>query len=395
MYDGFFARTNGSLVCLSLVIFTLVGLSEGWAQGVTPAQKPPAVAPPAAAPAAVAPPAAAPEVDSIAVFLATAPSVLAGGTTSQSGFILEIIGKNFGPIDLSTVRVIPFPATGVTAMAVLSISSDGTKIFAQFTAPSTYVLQQVALSLSSSNFITFNTNALSCDFAKSVSVASQIVPESQSKTKYGNGIGSNFYVVQLSIVNKCPMPIDIPLAGIKIRVSATAATTISDVKKVKHGKNCETVDPTDLIPFSLDHLTSIYSEDRQLTGARAIYFNSLQAAATIGSAIEPFLAAGFTQAVAILGGGFTTASKQIFIDMSAQQLQDLTSQSFGSVEQVASGGPLQKFVFVNRKHGCSNSPLENNLREGNFKVRYDLIPASAQAPATQESPATPAAAGTP
>lgn len=143
-----------------------------------------------------------------------------------------------------------------------------------------------------------------------------------------------------------------------------------------------------LVAFSLDHVTSIYSADRKLTGKRAIYFNTVLALATIGSAVEPFFAPGFTKGVAILGGGFTTASKEIFVDMSAEQLQNLTSQSFGSTEQVASHGSLQKFVFIRRNEKCKKQTIETELRDGNFSVNWELSPASAEAPKTLSASAT-------
>jgi hypothetical protein len=67
-----------------------------------------------------------------------------------------------------------------------------------------------------------------------------------------------------------------------------------------------------------------------------------------------------------MGGGFTTPSKEIFVDMSAEQLQNLTSQSFGSTEQVASHGSLQKFVFVRRSEKCKKFTIERKMRMGEF-----------------------------
>ena len=90
-----------------------------------------------------------------------------------------------------------------------------------------------------------------------------------------------------------------------------------------------------------------------------------------------------------MGGGFTTASKDILVDMSSEQLQNLTSQSFGSTEQVASHGSLQKFIFVRRSihKKCKNTPTETELRHGEFTVLWEVSPAAAQAPTTQAAPA--------
>jgi hypothetical protein len=234
----------------------------------------------------------------------------------------------------------------------------------------------VALSAGSS-FVTFETGTLACEFKSQVTLTPQIVPKSQAGNKYGNGVAKNFYAIQLSIVNECPMAIVVPLGGISVVTDHQATQPLDDA--------C--TEEGSLVAFSLDHVTSIFSADRKLTGRRAIYFNTVQALATLGSAIQPFFAHGFTQAVAILGGGFTTASKELLVDMSAEQLQNLTSQSFGSTEQVASHGSLQKFVFVRRNEKCKGKPVETDLRTGQFSVNWELSPASTEAPKTLNAPA--------
>ncbi len=144
-----------------------------------------------------------------------------------------------------------------------------------------------------------------------------------------------------------------------------------------------------LVPFSLDHVTSIYSTDRKLTGRRIIYFNAIQALATLGSAAEVFMpqAHGFAKAVGVLGGGFTTASKDVLVDMSAEQLQNLTSQSFGATEQVAAHGSLQKFVFVFRSEKCKGGEIEKSLSTGHYAVNWELSPASSVPPSTLKTQA--------
>jgi hypothetical protein len=253
---------------------------------------------------------------------------------------------------------------------------DNSKILAQFTAPANYALEEVALSTGSS-FVTFETGTLSCDFKSKVTLTPQIVPKKQAGDKYGNGVAKNFHAIQLSIVNECPMAIVVPLGGISV-VTDNQAEQTGDNACAERGS---------LAAFSLDHVTSVFSADRKLTGRRAIYFNTVQALATLGSAVEPFFAHGFTQGVAILGGGFTTASKELLVDMSAEQLQNLTSQSFGATEQVASHGSLQKFVFVRRNEKCKGSQVEQYLSTGRFSVNWELSPASAEAPKKQSAPA--------
>jgi hypothetical protein len=327
------------------------------------------------------------------------------GTTSTqsqtSTFVLKIHGTGFETIqdeNLNAVRVIVFPSAGVSGIQVLSRSADKKSILAQFTAPPNFTPQQVALSLNDSNFVTFDTGTSACDFQEKVKLAPQVVPQKQADNKYGHGVAKNFHVIQMSFVNECPMAIVVPLGGITVvpghlpsdQAPSPTSTTGTDPKNPE-GPECppESVEGKfiNLVPFSLDHITSIYSADRKLTGRRAIYFNIVQAAATLGSAIGPFFGHGFTQGVAILGGGFTTASKEIMVDMSTEQLQNITSQSFGATEQISAKGSVQKFIFIPRNDKCQCSQLENDLLNGKFSVNWQLSPASTQAPTTQTAQA--------
>lgn len=401
-----FGRTRAT--CFFLAFFTFLTAAVAHAQGTpvpnattnvktpetTVQAKGPAAeaAPPATAQPQPAAAATTPQISSVTVSSQPIPQASSTSAPTQnptSTFTLEIIGKGFESItDLGNVRVIVFPSTGVVMppSPVIALSTDKSMMFAQFTAPTNLALEQVAVSLTGSTFATFNTGTAACDFSTKVVVTPQIVSKEQAGDKYGNGVGDGFHVIQLSIVNACPMPIVVPLAGITIVPHDQPPTKDNPTDKIE---KCEEAGA--LVPFSLDHVTSLYSSDRKLTGRRAIYFNVVQALATIGSAVEPFFAHGFTQGVAILGGGFTTASKEIMVDMSSEQLQNITSQSFGSTEQISSGGSLQKFVFVRRnKHKeCKTSTIETDLRTGEFEVQYQLTPASAQAPTTQSAPATP------
>jgi len=318
-----------------------------------------------------------PKITSVGVFPQSASA--ASLTSTQQDFLLEIDGTGFADIDMTKVNLVLLPAPGGAASPIpaLSGSLDHSKILVKFSAPANYAVQEIALS-TGSDLLSFNVGALSCDFTSKVKLVPPMVPKDQAGNKYGNGVAKNFFVIQISIVNECPMAIVVPLGGI----SVAAAESPSD----KDPEECR--ENGTLVAFSLDHVTSIYSADRKLTGRRAIYFNVIQAAATIGSAIEPFFASGFTKGVAILGGGFTTASKEIFVDMSAEQLQNLTSQSFGSTEQVAAHGSLQKFVFVRRSEKCRKGTTEKDIRNGNFSVNWELSPASSDAPKTLNAPAT-------
>ena len=316
-------------------------------------------------------------------------------TTDTQTIIIEVSGINLSSKD-EQPRVIVFPP--VDAVTLISTPTEANLVRAQFTAPKDYSLREVALSYASGTK-TREITPTTCNKDTDIISDYNFVGAEQVKSKYGNGVQKNFYVLQLSIVNKCPLALVVPLAGIKISAAATS-TTPSGQQKPTPGGGVEEETATaaaergiagnakTLVPFSLDHVTSVYSTDRKLTGARAIGFNILQAVATLGSSIEPFFGHGFTQGVSILGGGFTNAAQTIFKDMSAEQLQNITTQSFATAEQIGpNGGSVNKFLFIPKK--LNDQTMDDALKTGQVMVTFESIVAIA----TTTSQATQAPSG--
>jgi hypothetical protein len=268
---------------------------------------------------------------------------------SNSMHISEISGSGF--LNLGTVnaavQVYLAPSDGVTNLQA-QILSD-TLIEAHFTAGPDYVLRSVVLAQPAHAALSYVVPVAACK-KDDVDVKYEIIPWDQAKNALGNGIAKNFHVVQLSIVNACASKILVPLAGISVvpvwHPDASAACT-GDKTKAK----CKYLaGPDEVAPFNVDHVTSIFNSDRTSTGSRALIFNVFQGLATLGSAIQPFFGPGFTQGVAIFGGGFRTAALQVSPDMSSQELKALTGQSFEGSETVGANGtpPVQKFIFIPR-----------------------------------------------
>ena len=167
-----------------------------------------------------------------------------------------------------------------------------------------------------------------------------IMNSDQAKSRFGEGIAENFYVVQLSIVNKGSVKVQVPLASIQAEVEWYAGSV---------GKLYYKEGPPTVAPVPLAGAVSYFSIYRQARGNRAKAFNILQGLTTIGSAIQLFFGPGFAQGVAIAGGGFRQGFAQIWQDLSDQQLANLTSQSFESIETVSgNGGTVDKVVFIQR-----------------------------------------------
>jgi hypothetical protein len=269
--------------------------------------------------------------------------------TAPPAFIVEIRGANLDPSG-DQARLLVFPSEGTT---VTLLDHSATIIRASISAPANYAPSEISLSYSSATL----SKALAKTGCTDADVVREFfyVPPSQANEKYGTGVGKNFDVIQVSIVNKCDLPVLIPLAGINVTVDEAVP----------------------VYPFSLDHVTSIFSYDRQFSGRRAVYFNILQGMATVGSAVEPFFARGFTQGVSILGGGFTQASLAVWRDMTAEQLQNLASQSYQSTEQVGpNGGSLQKFLFLPKKKqkAKDEKSFGENFANGDVKIQMQIVP---------------------
>jgi hypothetical protein len=285
-------------------------------------------------------------IDKVNVYTQT---VTAGNSLA---FIIEVQGTNLESPEQP--RVLVFPSAGIT---VTPVDHSATAIRVAVSAPQNYVPAEISLSYPNNVTISSSIVRTTCT-TDDVKKTFFYVPASQVNEKYGTGVGKNFDVIQVSIVNECPLPVLIPLAGITIKVDGQSNPNI--------------------YPFSLDHVTSIFSYDRQFSGRRAVFFNIIQGTATVGSAIEPFLARGFTQGVSILGGGFTQAALTIWKDLTAEQLQNLASQSYQGTEQIGpNGGSLQKFLFLPKDKGKKKndtSSFANKFAANHVCINMQIIP---------------------
>jgi len=180
---------------------------------------------------------------------------------------------------------------------------------------------------------------------KNLTYRSTILSQKQTAYQFGGGIAKNFYAVQLSIVNKGSVKVQVPLASIQAEVEWFAGGDRSPIPKKYYREG-----PATVAPIPLAGAVSYFSTYRQFAGKRAILFNTLQGLTTIGSAVQLFFGPGFAQGVGIAGGGFRQGLGQIIQDLSEQQLANLTSQSFESIETVSGkGGSIEKVIFIQRR----------------------------------------------
>ena len=257
--------------------------------------------------------------------------------------LVEILGTGLLTDPAAPPRVLVVP--GVPGAPTQVGTPSSTLISSQFTVPRDYELSQVVLAYANGGSVSKDVAAVPCRDSDIVRFFNFVAPD-KVKNTFGNGVAKSFHVVKVSIVNKCSQGIVIPLAGI----------TLTPLKSTPPPPSIP--GSTSRAPYSLAQVTAVYSTDRKLTGTRAICFNILAAMATLGSAIQPFFGPGFTQGVAILGGGFTQAANTIFKDVSPEQLQNIASLSFGDTEQIASNsGSVNKYLFLPRTKRPEDDPF--------------------------------------
>lgn len=317
---------------------------------------------------------AAPAITGITQFDAPNPTDKTGETAQ---YIAQIAGTNL-PSDTPQVSLLPQPATSVTVT-----STSTSNVMLSFNAPLGFSITQAVLSYKSGLTIESPSYAATtCQFDKDINSTFQLVDAASAKTMFGAGAASNFRLIKLSIVNQCPLPITIPLAGIRLKASKPCSHA---VLKTERGAPQEK-SKASVSPSSLDAVTLFYTEDKSVTGRRALFFNSVSALAAVGSGVVPFIGGkAFAQAIAFVGGGFTSSAQLLYKDTSAQQLQALTSLGFGNAEQLAArSGPLQKYLFISLHNGDKN--LECAINNNDVKIEFTAIPTITSGVA-QSSPA--------
>ena len=179
------------------------------------------------------------------------------GTSDQSSkYIVQVTGANL-PVD--SPMVILFPSISASPI-VLSNSSTGVTASFSATGQRATPIQQLALSYKTGAVSTKTVPALSCQWDTDVTSSFQFIDSDAAKTSYGAGVSKNFRVIQLSVLNRCPLPITIPLASIDIVATKKCTHDVS---------RAEIISTSKISPAALDYITAFYNEDKGVTGRRA------------------------------------------------------------------------------------------------------------------------------
>lgn len=268
---------------------------------------------------------------------------------------ISIEGSGFGT-DLDKVRVIVVPHNPKLATSVPTIKhASDTVIVAEFSFPHgggysqpfriarvlVVVTKPTPAGISEAHFTSHELAPLR---DPNLTYRYTILSTEQAKSRFGRGIAKNFYVIQLSIVNEGQEKLQVPLAGVEVEVEWAAG----EDPKTRPPTTFEE-GPATVSPVPLAGVVSFFSHDRRYSGHRARFFNILQGLVTVGSGIQKFFGPGFAEGVSIAGGAFTQGLEKVFPDLSEEQLANLTSQSFESIQSVSqNGGSIEKVVFIQR-----------------------------------------------
>lgn len=167
-----------------------------------------------------------------------------------------------------------------------------------------------------------------------------VLNQKDAKRLFGQGVGDNFFVIELTVVNKNPnKKVNIPLGSIQ----AEAVWNYGNGAREFFEDGPET-----LPPLPLGAVSGYFDAYQKSQGKWAKVFNVLDGVTTLGTSLIPVFGRNIERPVAILAGGFIPGLKKSIGDLSSEQLQRLTSMSWEGVEEVAPGNSKTKFIYILR-----------------------------------------------
>jgi hypothetical protein len=156
---------------------------------------------------------------------------------------------------------------------------------------------------------------------------------------FGYGVGKNFYVLQLSVVNNSDKKLMVPLSSIQAEVEWSYDA---------EGNPVYDEGSTTLSPLKLAAITSYFDTYQKTKGKKAKVFNILDGVSTLAAALVPVFGKGLERGNSILNGGLIPGLHKAWGDLSSQQLQNLTAMSWDSIEEIPAHGSKEKYVFIQR-----------------------------------------------
>jgi hypothetical protein len=160
----------------------------------------------------------------------------------------------------------------------------------------------------------------------------------------GDGVADNFNVVELAVVNNHSKKVAIPLAGMQAEIEWLYGR---NVKPPAEGFFLE--GPPTLPPVPMSTVSAYFGASKKKTERRVMVFNVLEGITTFVGALIPFAGIGLKDAEVVFSSGFIPGLQHVWVDISDQQLQNLTALSWQTSETLAAnGGSMQKLIYIQR-----------------------------------------------
>ena len=192
-----------------------------------------------------------------------------------------------------------------------------------------------------------------------------ILDQSDATRMFGAGVGHNFYVIELAVVNNGKKKVAVPLGTIQAEVEWLYGNSEDETEFFEEG-------PATTPPLPLGSVSSYFDAFQKKEGKWAKVFNTLDGLTILGTALVPVFGRNIERPVTIFSGGFIPGLKKAVGDLSSQQLQNLTTMSWEGIEEVLPGGSKQKYVYIPRADqlfGNTTAPKGSRVRKEIINIR--------------------------
>jgi len=183
---------------------------------------------------------------------------------------------------------------------------------------------------------------------------------------FGEGVGKNFFVIELTVVNNAKKKMAVPLGSIQDE-------TVWAYGDPENGEFLDEGPPT-LPPLPLGAVSGYFDAYQKSKGKWAKVFNVLDGVTTLSAAMVPVIKE-VGRAGLILSGGGIPALRKAIGDLSSEQLQRLTAMSWENVEEIVPGGSQSKFIYIPRAAQLFGEPLKHKKKDEYviYRTRREVI----------------------
>lgn len=175
---------------------------------------------------------------------------------------------------------------------------------------------------------------------------------------FGGGVGQNFFVIELTVVNNGKKKMAVPLGAIQ----AEAAWRYGD-----NGKEFFEEGPATLPSLPLGAVSGYFDAYQKSKGKWAKVFNTLEGVATLAATMVPVIHEVERPAF-ILSTGVVPGLRKAIGDLSSEQLQRLASMSWENVEEIVPGGSKTKFIYIPRADQFFGGMVKRKLQGTDYKL---------------------------